>query len=77
MSLNGDNINNESENNSNSHIYEQSKEEKISQKNMKRIRDRLTKTDFEYIFNKKILSRNIYIKAQQINKNIDTTLEIF
>ena len=77
---NNNNDNNEYDFNNNSNksdtlIYEQSKEEKLSQRNIKRIRDRISKTDFEYIFNKKLLSRNIYIKPQQLNRDIDKTLQ--
>jgi len=77
---NNNNDNNEYDFNNNSNksdtlIYEQSKEEKLSQKNIKRIRDRISNTDFEHIFNRKLLSRNIYIKPQQLNRDIDKTLQ--
>ena len=48
--------------------------EQLSEKRQQFIRNRVAKTNFDDIFTKKILMRNIYIKANQFNKNIDKNL---
>lgn len=57
-----------------------SSQNSVSQKKNQRIRDKVANTNFDYIFNKKTLERNICInlskiKANQFNKNINNTLE--
>lgn len=52
-----------------------SSQNSVIQKKNRNIRDKVANTDFNYIFNKKTLERNICIKANQVNKNINETLE--
>tara|TARA_B100000123_G_C25717380_1_gene422799 strand:+ start:494 stop:1126 length:633 start_codon:yes stop_codon:yes gene_type:complete len=51
------------------------KSQALSQKNIINIRNKVKNTNFDDIFSKKILNRNIYIKTTQLNKNIDSTIE--
>ena len=57
------------------YIEELENEKMASDKKIQIIRKNVAGTDFEYIFNKLTLSRNIYIKGNQFNKNINETLE--
>ena len=47
----------------------------LSQKNIINIRNKVKNTNFDDIFHKKILNRNIYIKTNELNKDINKTIE--
>ena len=63
------------ENNENSEVKYDDLDNFVSKKNQQKIRERVNKTDFNYIYKKSILTRNICIKANQLSGNIDETLQ--